>query len=115
MVRAHYRASASMMTAGLFSMGVDWNWSDVATTRKKIATYSPNTTSSVYRNCAITLPPSRLQSRMWYSVQIEDKSDSFDKGPGQVCWAVDAPGGTAGLTVGEIWVEYRVILSGTTA
>lgn len=108
--KVYYRPAASMTTPGLVSYGVDWNWATPATTRAQISSYSPNSSNAVWKESSIVLPPARLQSRLWYSTQTKDTVDS---GPGVIAWAVDSAGGTAGLTVGELWVEYRVQLSGT--
>lgn len=105
-----YKPAASMVTAGLVTMGVDWSWSNLATDRKKIAAYTPTATAAVWKEFTMILPPNRLQSRIWYNTR---ESDTIDSGPGQICFAVDAPGGSSGLTAGELWIEYRVTLSGT--
>lgn len=107
-----YKPAASMTQAGLFSMGVDWNWSTAQTTRKKIAAYQPTCTTSVWKEVTMSLPPQRLQSRLWYSTEAASGPDS---GPGVIAWAADSAGGSAGVTLGEIWVQYRVTLSGTRA
>lgn len=107
-----YKSASSMTQAGLFSMGVDWNWTGPETTRKKIAGYSPTTTTAVWKETTMVLPPSRLQSRLWYSTS---EAASADAGPGQIAWAADSAGGTSGVTLGEVWVQYRVTLSGTRA
>lgn len=111
-VRVIYKPAVAMTTAGMVSFGVDWNWSGQATTRKTISSYTPTVGTTVWKEAQLVLPASRLQSRLWYSIATPDTVES---GPGQVCWAVDASGGQSGLTVGELWIEYRVLFSGTTS
>lgn len=107
-----YRPGCSMTQAGLITMGMDWNWSATATERKNIACYSPNVSSAVWKESSFTLPSSRLQSRLYYSTEAKDSADA---GPGILVWAVDSVGGNSGVTCGEIWIRYKVLLSGTKA
>lgn len=114
-VRAMYKPAASMTQAGLVSVGVDWNWSGTATTRKQVACYTPNNSGPVWKEFVVQLPANRLQSRLWYNISSDPKFGPAEQGPAQVVWAIDASGGSSGLTAGELWVEYTVVLSGTTA
>lgn len=111
-LRVMYKPATSMTQAGLVSMGMDWNWSNAQNTRKTIACYTPTATNAVWKENSFTCPRKMLQSRAWYSTQ---EDDTVDAGPGLIAWAVDAAGGTAGLTVGEIWIVYKVVLAGTVA
>lgn len=108
--RVMYKPAASMVTPGLLTMGVDWSWSNVADVRKKIAAYTPTATTPVWKEVSMTLPSQRLQSRIWYSTR---ESDTIDSGPGIIAFAVESPGGASGVTIGELWIEYTVTLSGT--
>lgn len=110
--RVFYKTAASMMTPGLISIGCDWSWNNLAVTRKLIASYSPTVTSAVWKDCGFVIPPARLQSRLWYSVQADN---SVDAGPCKLVFAADCNGGESGVTIGELWIDYEVVLSGTTA
>lgn len=112
MIRVMYKPAASMTQAGLVTIGMDWNWSNAQVTRKTISCYSPTMTGAVWKENSFVCPTKMLQSRLWYSTVDADDNDS---GPGMIAWAIDAAGGNAGFTAGEIWAEYRVVLSGTVA
>lgn len=105
-----YRSAVSMTQAGLVTVGVDWNWETPKSTRQDVSAYSPTQTCPVFKELTMVLPPSRLQSRLWYSTK---ETSGVDAGPGQIIWAVDAT--TGPLTLGELWITYDVVLSGTTA
>lgn len=99
---------------GLFSSGIDWDFAGTADVeRKKIVAHTPSSTHSVWQDTEATplvLPKDRLQSRLWY---LPDASEYVDKGPGRLQYAADTATQTVETTIGEIWVGYDVILSGT--
>lgn len=111
-LRVMYKPATSMTQAGLVSIGMDWNWSNAQVAREKIACYSPTMTNAVWKENSFTAPQKMLQSRTWYST-VED--DSVDAGPGIIAWAIDASAGATGLTAGEVWITYKVVLAGTVA
>lgn len=113
--KVHYKPAVAMTQGGLITVGMDWNWSDAKTTRSDLSSYQPTATSVVWKEFSMVLPPARLQSRLWYSTGAT-ALDKVDAGPGIVVWAVDtAADASSDLVVGELWLEYRVVLSGTTA
>lgn len=101
---------------GALTMGMDWDWSGDDVDRSKIAAYSPSVTMPLYGTGGtrrFTLPASRLQSRSWYAPRT---SVDVDKGPGRLRWALDGTSDKdSDVTVGDVWVEYTVRLSGTQA
>uniref|UniRef100_A0A0K8S3S6 Icosahedral viral capsid protein S domain-containing protein n=1 Tax=Lygus hesperus TaxID=30085 RepID=A0A0K8S3S6_LYGHE len=110
--RVLYKPLVGTIRDGGVTLGVDWNFKDVATTRANIACYTPTQSGPVFKEFSLTLPPSRLQSRLWYMAS----SDDAEGGPAIVAYAVAGCSSTTGdITVGEIWVEYTVVLSGTRA
>lgn len=107
-LRVTYRPGCAMTQAGRFAMGFDWDWSNTATTRAKIAGYQPNAGSAVYETTSMSVPINRGPSR-WFA---DAAADYVNKGPGKVVWAVDSAAPTADLVLGEVWVDYTVTLSG---
>lgn len=113
-VRIEYKPAAAMTQAGLVSMGMDWNWTDAKKTRADIAAYQPTATSAVWKSMQFTLPANRLQTRQWYSTDAGVAG--LDAGPGTIAWAVESGNsGSTQLTLGEVWIHYSVMLSGTTS
>lgn len=98
---------------GAISMGFDWDWGASDTTRDKISGFSPNRTLPLYadgESKPLTLPKSRLQSRLWY---VPKATNYEDKGPGKVLYCADGKSDKTETTIGDIWVKYTVVLSGT--
>lgn len=109
-IRVHYKPGCAMTQAGRITLGFDWDWSGEATTRAKISAYQPNCGGAVFKECSMSVPLNRGPQK-WYMAKA---TDPVNKGPGEVVWAVDAST-TAELVVGEIWVDYTVVLSGPRA
>lgn len=110
-LRIVYKPGCAMTQSGRFSMGFDWDWTNTATTRARISGYQPNAGCAVYQDCAMTIPVTKGPQR-WF---IDAADDYTLKGPGKAVWAVDATSTTAETVLGEIWIEYTVILSGPKA
>nr|QHA33889.1 putative coat protein [Atrato Sobemo-like virus 2] len=111
----YWKPAVGTVYGGLFSMGVDWDLSSQATTREAISGYTPNASMACFADSQKTpmvLPPSRLQSRLWYTPNQGDKTD---KGPCSLVWAVSGTEGPTAATLGEIWATYTVVMSGTHA
>lgn len=103
-----YVPGCAMTQAGRFTMGMDWDWSDAASTRQKISGYQPNAGSAVWQPCQMQVPVTRGPPK-WYYAEATDK---VNRGPGKIICMAEAAGVTADTTVGEVWVTYTVILSG---
>lgn len=96
---------------GAFSMGMDWDWSGTDIERKKIAALSPNKSHPIYlEGGPLVLPPNRLMGRVWYTPRTGGWAD---KGPGRLNYCVDGTSSSKEQVVGDLWVAYTVVLSGT--
>lgn len=106
-------SSASAMTSGSVTMGVDWDWTGTApTTVEGVAAYTPSVTGPVRsERIVMNLPASRLQSRQWYA---PNSSVNLDKGPG-IVYVATAGGSSTEAEVGFLYVSYETLLSGTRA
>lgn len=107
-----YKPAVGTNFGGLVTLGVDWNLGKGPTDRKGIVALTPNHTLACYADSEkspMVLPSDRLMSRQWY----DTSKDDADGAPGTLCWAVDSTAPSAETTVGEVWVRYRVVLSGT--
>lgn len=108
----HYKPAVSLTTAGLVALGVDWDSKSAATTREKVAAYTPSSTFAVWQDTEkqpMVLPPAKLQSRAWYSMT---SSENTDRQPGQLVVAATGPPSS---TLGELYCTYTVQMMGTRA
>lgn len=98
---------------GLITVGFDWDWSGQDADRAAVSAYTPSKTWPLWADgekSPLVLPPSKIMSQKWYMPQQRDWST---KGPGKLYWAVDASAVTVATVVGELWVDYTVLMSGT--
>lgn len=123
-VRIEYRPAVGANTDGTVAVGFDWGssneakegdggaWTLVrAIDRVGVLACTPNVDGPVWSKASLTIPSQRLQSRAWYEVPAAaPTSDVYDFAPGSLVYYVQ---GAASKTLGEIWVHYRVQLSGT--
>lgn len=107
----YYRSAVGTTQGGMITYAIDWSLASQDKGRDDLSAYTPNLSHPVWetpRN-PLVIPASRLQSRAWYIASGEIQ----EQGPARLLYAVDASGGQNGITVGEIWVDYDVVLSGT--
>lgn len=120
-VRIEYRPAVGSTADGTVAIGFDWGSSSVSATdgswtlvsavdKASVLATTPNVDMPVWQKGQITIPASRLQSRAWYELPASSISNLFDEAPGTVVWAAQS---AASKTVGEIWIHYRVQMSGT--
>nr|QKN22640.1 coat protein [Erysiphe necator associated sobemo-like virus 1] len=110
-----YKPAVGTTYGGLVSIGIDWDSQAGVQDRQQISALTPNRAFSAWSDTEkspLVLPTNRLQSREWYLPHREN-ADDIDKGPGILKWAVDGEKTTTGKTIGEIWVDYSVSMSGT--
>lgn len=106
-----WKPACATTTAGIIAYGVDWaTESTVAYDRQKVLALTPVNDHPIWQstdNAPLRLPQSKLMSRKEY---IIGTSDLKDLAPGilRVDVSSDAQG-----TYGEVWLRYRVRLSGT--
>lgn len=98
---------------GLIGYGCDYTCAlkDKDLSRTTIAALTPNKSHAVWLANTMVVPKKMLQTRLWYL----DEGDDIDKAPFKLVWAVDGTASGTASTVGEFWVTYKVILSGTRA
>lgn len=98
-------------TGGSIIFGVDWSYSLVKAkaNRASIASLTPLVDTPLWQRAVMALNQGQLQSRKFYSLV---SSDTYDNSPGQIVFAAGTDTSTSS-TVGELWVTYRVSLSGT--
>lgn len=107
-----YKPAVGTTIGGLITFGADWDATiEKSYDRKKIGAYSPTHTCAIWCDTGaspMVLPPQKLAGRLWYTPRSTEETD---KGP---CTIVALASGPANDTVvGEIWITYNVILSGT--
>lgn len=114
----YYKPAVGTTKGGLVTVGIDWDFSapEIVKIDRKLATgYTPSATCAIWDDMEPTkmvLPPGKLMSRQWYHLSSTGTSDRYDEAPGRLVYAVES-GDAKDMTVGEIWVEYTVVMSGT--
>lgn len=111
-----YKPGVGSTFNGMISYGVLWDWVKLAPgSRDDISSLTPNATHSLWMDGSdkpLVCPPSKLQAKPWYTPA--DTKDDVEKGPGVLLVAVSMPDKKeADFTVGELWVDYSVTLTGT--
>lgn len=110
----HWKPFVGTNTAGSVAFGVDWNSVIGTVSRAKVQSCTPVYESPIWQAGQLVLPQKYLMTRRFYL--LESKQDA-DKQPGIVLWALaGAAKPSVGSTeYGELWVTYKVRLSGTTS
>lgn len=99
--------------SGSVAFGVDWNSNaEDPVKREKVLATTPVYESPVWQSGQLQLPLSMLMSRRQYMIAAKDL---VDRQPGTLIWSLAGLDSAAAKSVGELWVIYRVRLSGTTA
>lgn len=106
----HWQPHVGANTSGSVAFGVDWGASPSSTTRAKVLATTPCYESPVWQAGNLVLPQKYLMSRRYYLISSKADANSC---PGSVIWSL--AGGSSGTSYGEIWITYKVRLSGTTA
>lgn len=107
-----YKPFAGTTKTGSVCIGADWNSVAATPTRTQVQAATPVVETPVWQSSQMVLPGSRLMSRREYSLS---STDAYDKQPCKILISVTAETSNADLVLGEIWLQYRVKLSGTTA
>lgn len=114
-VSLFYKPAVGSTYGGLVTIGVDWDGANVPTTRAGVSALSPNRTVPAWQDSESTpmsLPLERLRSRPWYVPQ-SSASDTTDKYPATIVYALDGTSAKNKQTVGEIWISYQCTMQGT--
>lgn len=115
-VRFTYRPAVAMTQAGLVTIGVEYTDSDKhkPMDRPQTAALTPSTGGPVWKEHSVSVPKARLQARRAYPINPDVTGLTLNElyMPGYLAVAVEAAS-TADLTVGEVWINYTILLSGT--
>lgn len=108
----HWKPFVGTTTGGSVAFGVDWNSNTGSTpTRAQVQASTPVYESPVWQSGSINLPKRYLMTRAVYLLEASSKCDKM---PGTFIWAV-AGAASSNSALGEVWITYKVRLSGTTA
>lgn len=111
----YYVSATGTMKQGSVQYGIDWDYTAKTSgnSASKVVAYTPSWSGPIWqaRGNRVNCPRSRLQGRSWYL--HNSSADDVDKGPGQI--VVYAAGLEANMTIGNLWVQYEILMSGTTA
>lgn len=111
-----YKPGVGANYNGFVSYGVLWGFDKAKPSdRAGISSLTPNMSHAVWVDGEarpLICPAQKLQTRPWFT---PDDDDSVEKGPGRIIIAAESPSNTASAAsiVGEIWVDYSVVLTGS--
>lgn len=110
----HWKPFVGTNSGGSVAFGVDWNSSIVVkdATREKVLACTPVYESPVWQSGNLVLPQRMLMTRRVY---LLESSIDADRMPGKLIWNLSGIDASDAVTKGEIWITYKVRLSGTTA
>lgn len=110
-IRIYWKPAVGTTEGGLVTYGIDWDFQqNDPKDRAKVAAYTPSHTNAIWCDSTsqpMVLPSSRIQARLWYTPL---SGDDVDKGPGALVYFAQGP---ANKSLGEFWIDYVVVLSGT--
>lgn len=111
----YYKPAVGTTYGGLVAYGADWNFSmeKDKVTRLIATSLTPNSTHAVWADTQprpLRLPANLLNSRKFYN---HNGAKGIDAGPARIVWSATGTSGTKETTLGEIWCDYKVTLSGT--
>lgn len=120
----HWRAAGGFNKGGLIAIGMDWSSQmssaytkpnlNANSERQKVLSLTPHMSlpiSATSINKMLGLPTRMLNSRNWY-----DATKTDDEGAvGTLRYAAKCDADTVARFIGEIWVDYEVVLQGTRA
>lgn len=111
-----YKPGVGANFNGFVSYGVLWGFDKTSPgNRQNISALTPNMSHAIWVDGEarpLVCPQAKLQTRPWFT---PDDADSVEKGPGRVCLAAESAGNTNEkvMTVGELWADYSVTLTGS--
>lgn len=121
-----YIPDVGTTTDGSVALGVDWGTSDAKVgvsllgdpivvsasyTRAKVVAMTPSLVTPNWKSAKLRLPANMLQSRLWYDSPTSAPTSSYaDYAPGFLAYYATGP---SSKSVGDIWVSYKVVMSGT--
>lgn len=112
-LKVFYKPAVGTTYGGLVAYGADWDFKTDVQPREKISSLTPNACHAAWNdseNRPLVLPPSKLQSRAWYTTS----GAGVDAGPCRLLIAANGKADSSGETIlGEIWVQYKITMMGT--
>lgn len=113
-VHIYYKPAVGTTYGGLIALGIDYDVQTPTTlTRAKVVAQTPSVSVPLWQDTEgrpLIIPPNRLQSRAWY---VSTASDTVDTAPATLFFSASASSSSTKMTLGEIWVDYTVMFSGT--
>lgn len=110
-VALSWRPAVGTTFAGMVTYGVQWDCGTAPDTRAKVQTYTPAMDHPIWQSTdarPMVLPPSQLHSRQWFATS--GSTDPIDKAPAAI--SIAASKVEKAILLGELWIEYDVILEG---
>lgn len=116
-VRCHvmWKPAVAATYGGTVSYGADWSLALTDVTKAQVVACTPHLHHQLFRDSSsnpLVLPSARLMSRQWY---VDSANDVADKAPARVIVQMEYAAAAAVVPLGELWVDYEVVLSGTRA
>lgn len=109
-----WRPAVGTTTNGLVTYGILWDPAAKAPdSRDKVSALTPVMDHPFWQsteNSPLTIAGPRLRARNWYNMSSTDVSDSS---PGLFALAFAFGSSVINTLMGEIWVEYDIVLDGT--
>lgn len=114
-IHVWWKPAASYQTSGMLAMGWDWDAADnfAAPDRAAIMQYTPSVSCHIRDDCQknpLVVPPARLKSIGWLAP--DGGGNPITQRPGTLCVSIDSNMKKDEL-VGELYIQYRVQMSGT--
>lgn len=110
----HYKPAVSTNVSGMVMMGFDFDSNNYAKVDvAKVSALTPCLEVPAWQLASMTIPSSKLMTRKQYRIHqfTDEKDDNYELQPGFIIFYTSV---TTEVTVGHIWIEYDVTLSGTT-
>lgn len=107
-----WKPAVATSVSGSMVIGMMWDVRSKVVDRAKVQALSPSSEGPLWQGQRLNLPGSRLQTRKWY--EISKEANKEDKGPGGVCVSVKMDSSEQERFLGDLWMEYEVVLAGPT-
>lgn len=108
-----WRPAVGSTVSGTLAMGIDWAIAATTVDKPTVMACTPSIDTQVWQKVPnFVVPGSRLMSRAWYLLPegADTKVPVQDRAPGSLLYACK---GDSQKTMGEIWIRYSLVLSGT--
>lgn len=112
-IHIYWKTFQAATYGGSVAYGVDWDIEGTWDTRAKVLALTPNHAHGIWvdsTNTPLVLPQNRLQSRLWYLLGATVAKE--DKAVATLAYFLNHSSDKA-VPLGEFWIDYTIILSGT--